>query len=169
MYSELSRDQQSEFHQRLIDGDVAASGEIFMASQVYLARCLERKFPEQDEQDRQDVIAELYVSYFKNPTQYNPSKLSLFDYLCMAAEGDMLNFIRGTARRAKHEAFSLDNIDVEDRLLLGNNLVEELVEENEFTEFRDLSLESLIARLGVNGQDAALIKLYAEGARLTQA
>src|SRR5712692_10275550 len=138
MHPELSHDQQSELHQQLIDGDVAAPGKIFMAAHVFLDRCLELKFPKHEEPDRQEIIADLFASYFTNPAQYDPSKLALFAYLRMAAEHDMLNLIRSADRRAKHEAFSLDDRDVEDRLSVGNILIEESVEEDEFTDFRDL-------------------------------
>lgn len=165
MHEEPSRSEQAALHQRITNQDLTAFAELFTVVSPHLDNYLKDNFPAQDEQDRHDIILDLLFAYSKTPTKYNPDKSSLFAYLRMAAKADMLNLLQRATRRAKHEGPSFDEPAVEDQLATRNIVIDESDEGEVLAEFRGIDLENLIALLGVNERDAALVKLIAEGGR----
>jgi len=168
MNYELSDGEQLALHQRISRQDLTAFSELFSAVHGILQKHLTAKFPQENPADRDDIIVELLFSYLKNPEKFDPTKLSLFAYLRMAAERDTLNFVEREKRRARREIMSFDEPHVEDRLLERNILTDNTEDDELFAEFRGIQLETLIERLNVNDRDAAFIRLLAQGERSTQ-
>ncbi len=82
-------------HQRMLSGDVTVFAEIAEVALPLLTHRLSMKFPDLDDPHMVDtaVVTALLI-YQKTPTQYNPNKLRLDQYLYMSARGDLLNFIK---------------------------------------------------------------------------
>src|SRR5262245_11051658 len=94
MPPQLPLEEQTSLHERMLAGDASAFSRIFTAVHLYLNECMEVKFPQENNNDREQVIVDVLFAYYKNPTRYHASESSLFSYLLMDAEGDMLNLIQ---------------------------------------------------------------------------
>jgi hypothetical protein len=86
-------------HQRLLAGAATASSQVAEAYVDRLAAWLAAKDPHAPEHFRIEAAGEAVLSLIRNPAAYDPARLNLFEYLCMAARGDLRNLL---ARERKH-------------------------------------------------------------------
>ena len=107
------RKQGKLLHERLRAGDVTAPAEI---AEIYLglvARQLYRKYPNLDDSHLiPTAVEDALISYFNRPDQYDPNKLSLFGYLRMSANGDLLNAMKQYKAQAE-KLVSIDYVEVD--------------------------------------------------------
>ena len=103
-------------HQRMLSGDVTAFAEIAEACLPTLTGRLTKKIPNLDDPNLVDsAVVDALMSYQKNPSQFDPNKLRLDQYLYMSARGDLLNLLE------KHK---------KDKVLLSLTEIVELYDEN---------------------------------------
>lgn len=127
----------------------------------HLEEFLKNRYPQIPADDRHDVIIDLLDSYQAHPQQYQPEKASLFAYLRLAANGDMLNLLNKWEREQKYLGGSLDeDEDVADRLWDGNIGIEDQIEIK-------WTAETLIAKLQLDEVDSAALRLMIVGEQAT--
>ena len=81
-------------HKRMLDGDVTVFGEIAELMLPIITDRLSRKFPNLDDSHLIDTsIVDSLLSYEKNPSQYDPDRKRLDNYLYMSARGDLINLL----------------------------------------------------------------------------
>lgn len=84
----------SELHQRLLAGDITAFAEIAEHLLPILTARLSRFYWHIDDPHLIDTAVEdALLNYQKDPSKYNPAKLSLDKYLYMSAKGDFRNLL----------------------------------------------------------------------------
>jgi hypothetical protein len=143
----VSEEVLSRLNKRLVDGDPTATAEAIETLLGPLTEELTEKNSKRvDPHMLQDAAEDALLKYVKNPTMYRPSRLGLFGYLTMAAQGDLKNELAKLERRRKNEK-PLKNVEVEDRR--GNEEVEDpdlgSGLEKIFDDPRDLEIARLIA------------------------
>lgn len=106
----------SEIHQRLGDGDPAAS---MLIAEKYLSGILdqlERRYPNLgDPALVEDAVHTAFINYFRRPDTYDPAKSSLRSFLFMAATGDLRNLLQQERRRQARQPVRMDVEDSEAR------------------------------------------------------
>lgn len=86
----------AELHALMLQGDVTAPARI---AEFFLPMLVARLTSKKIDQEIVDTAAaDALLSYFKNPAQYDASKLPLGKFLLMSARGDLKNML---ARREK--------------------------------------------------------------------
>ena len=117
-----------ELHQRLVEGDPLAPSEL-VETFIEKLMCRVRAKAQTTNDDFLvcDAVTDALLAYAQQPTKYNPAKSGLLTYLTMSAYGDYLNMLARERRRVKREV-PLEN--VEHRLNVGNNLIEDLLIED---------------------------------------
>ncbi len=121
--NEPSREWQHELHNRILENDPIAFAELCEEALFHVLQHLENAFPMVDAHTRETIVHDLLLNYHKRPKQYNPSKLSLFAYLRMAATADIRNETKRQQRRARRLA-DVDDPVVELELQKRNTLQE---------------------------------------------
>jgi|SRR5687768_869314 len=101
-----------QIHARMLAGDPVASSDLAEAAIDPLFAALRTKHPNlQGENLLEDAVTDAFMSYAKDPSQYDPTRRGLLGYLLMSAEGDLLNALAKQKRRSSREA-SLEVVEV---------------------------------------------------------
>jgi DNA-directed RNA polymerase specialized sigma24 family protein len=157
---------QNTIHAALLNHDkFTAFRDLCTEAIPHLERHLKHRFPNTPSDERYDVIVELLYSYQDKPEQFQPEKSSLFTYLRMAAEGDMLNLLAKVKRELQRTAYSLDDDEhegVEDQLWDGNISVEEMIA-------LKLRIQEIIPQLPLDDIEEAVLTLILAGEHTTSA
>lgn len=119
----------SLLHERLVAGDELATAEIAELFMRPLIGNLAAMFPAvKDHHLIATAVEDALLSYFARPGQFDPSKLTLFKYLRMAARSDLLNSLRRprivelTAPDSEHDLEGIrDPADLEDEVMKGDS------------------------------------------------
>ncbi len=101
--SEDFDDFEQEIHQRLLDNDPTASSELARKFLKRLLDWLKHKFSSVDEELICNAATDAILDYTSYPSRFNPTKLSLFGYLKMSANCDLLNILEKEKRRNGHQ------------------------------------------------------------------
>jgi hypothetical protein len=99
-----TRDEEIDFHRRLVEGDPVASSELVSAYLLTLIAHLTKTNSRRVPPDFiEQAAGEALISLIKNPISFDPSKsdgpLPLFAYLKLSAQRDMQNVL---AKEARH-------------------------------------------------------------------
>lgn len=91
-----SREQQLEIHRRLVDGDPTAPADLAVAFLEQVATWLVSANGNRVADDLcADAAEDAIIALSKNPGSYQPTRgKSLYAYLKMSAQGDLLNLLR---------------------------------------------------------------------------
>jgi DNA-binding CsgD family transcriptional regulator len=135
-------------HRRLLAGAATASSQLAVAYVDRLVDWLAAKDPCAPEHFRIEAAGEAVLSLIRNPAAYDPTRLGLFEYLCMAARGDLRNLL---ARERKHHRGRVAWGIVEDAAGGGNYLGRD----------EDPSLPLRLAEAAAMPQDPAWAEVYA--------
>ena len=101
----------ARFHQELVNGDHLAPSKIAELFLPLLARALHRKFHNISDPHLVDIaVADALLSYLTNPQKFDSSRGSLFTYLWVASQGDLLNRLQ---QERKHTSRKVDEKVVE--------------------------------------------------------
>jgi DNA-directed RNA polymerase specialized sigma24 family protein len=87
-----------QLHQRLLAADPIAPTEL---AELYLQPLIDRLAqtnPRAPADFREAAAGEALVALIKSPTSYDPGRKELFPYLCMSAQGDLLNLLKQESR-----------------------------------------------------------------------
>lgn len=160
----ISGDWYREIHERLLAADPVAPTELAEAVWKPLIKELEKRHPRLRASDLlPDAASDALISYIKQPTQFDPVRRSLFGFLIMAAEGDLLNALAKMNRRKRRE------IPIEDVELA-------CVGGNERLEARGLDARIEVERMQIrieelfkDPRDRRAVELLIEGERSTKA
>ena len=99
----------NQLHQRMLVGDVTVFVEIAEIMLPIITGRLSRKFPNLDDPHLIDsAVVDALMSYEKNPSQYDPDKKRLDNYLYMSAWGDLVNLLE--ANKKDHVLVALPEI-----------------------------------------------------------
>jgi DNA-directed RNA polymerase specialized sigma24 family protein len=143
----------NELHALMMQVDVTAPARI---AEFFLPLIINRLKSKKIDQEIVDTaVADALLSYFKNPAQYDPSKLPLGKFLLMSARGDLKNML---SRREKE----VERFGFTESVELGSSSSEQTVEKTK---------DKLPAILNVleNETDKQIVSLMAEGVRETAA
>jgi len=162
--------EERALHDRLLEGDPAASAELFDWFLTPLIEELsrfrqDRALHERDTSLIWDAVTDALFKYVEAPQKYNPEAATLRYYLRMSAEGDLKNRI---AQRARKEA-PKESLDV--HVELGreprNSQVDDVPEGVQHLIDEDLwqRIETIIP----DPQDQAVVRLLLDGERDTEA
>lgn len=156
----------NEFHSRLLEDDPTVTFDIANVYLLPLIEDLSQRFPQLDDPHLvPTAVEDALLGYFDKPEQFDPQKgISLFAYLRMSANGDILNLLK------KH------NTDISK--LNFEEFVELPLSESEYRVEPDNDLEALIGRqdspilaqladLFPNVVDQEIVMLMMEGERST--
>ncbi len=153
-------------HRRLCDGDRTASDELAELILDSLVAGISRQFPGADEHMRYDAVTDAFLDYCAEPQGYEERHgVPLHLFLLMACRRNMLNLLRGEARRKAREerAGHLDAISpVELDPVVGNLLQKE---ENEQLHQQEADLMSILHE----PKDQQIVGLRLQGERRTAA
>jgi RNA polymerase sigma-70 factor (ECF subfamily) len=86
-------------HQRLLAGDVTASGELCDLLVDRLESRLQRRWPLISADDIHDAVVDVVVAYLQDPSRYDPSRASLSGWLELQAHRDLVNVEQRGQRR----------------------------------------------------------------------
>jgi RNA polymerase sigma-70 factor, ECF subfamily len=161
----LDTSQLLELHRRLCDGDRTASAELAELILESLVEAISRRFPRSDMQIVWDGIVEAFLDYCARPNQFNKGcGVPLGRFLRMAAQRNVMNLLRGEARRKAREETAHRNgsAAVELDPTAGNILQQE--------ETRELQQrqEGMMERLS-DPRDRQFLALRLQGERRTEA
>jgi len=109
-------------HRRLLEGDPIAPSEVAEQFLLPLKDYLRRKYPQTEPEMWLDAATMALLNYVKQPDSYKPEGKSLFNFLKMAAEGDLKNDLARHKRRTSR-IVSLNHVALAN--LAGNINVEE--------------------------------------------
>lgn len=157
-------------YRRLLTGEPDAPADLIAALLDPLVAELQRSYPTFPDPDLIfDVVTDSLLSFVQAPERYHPDKRSVWGYLKMDAQGDLLNLWESLRRRAAHE-IALDAVahDLPDR----NSAVEEMVVRKLAPAGlpEGMDAETLIAQLREAIPDArewAVVLLMSQGERAT--
>jgi RNA polymerase sigma-70 factor, ECF subfamily len=162
----LNSSQLLEIHRRLCDGDRTASEELAELILDALMQGISRQFPRLDEDMRYEAVTKALLDYCAQPHRFAVERgVPLHHFLLMASRYDMLNLLRGEARRKarEEEAGHLHaTIAVELDPVVGNLLQKE---ENE----QRHQLEEEMMSLLQDPKDRQILALCLQGERRTEA
>ena len=93
------------FHRRLCNGDRTASDELaVLLLDPLVERIPRRQFPRADEHWHFQAVADALLDYCARPHQFDEGRgVPLVPFLLMTCRRNMLNLLRGEARRRTHE------------------------------------------------------------------
>lgn len=92
----------SSLHNRLLTADLTASAEIAETYLLGLVHYLQGKYPNLSDPHLAETAAiDAMISYLRKPRQYDPSRVSLEQFLRLAARADLLNLINQQRRKER--------------------------------------------------------------------
>lgn len=122
--SQLSDDAQA-IYQRLLKNEPDAPSDLIGLLLDPLIKFLHQKYPSlPDPTLAADIVTDSLFNFVQEPGRYDANKSSVWSYLCLDVQGDILNALDKEKRRQKWEV-SLDA--VADEHLGRNNNVEDLI------------------------------------------
>jgi RNA polymerase sigma factor (sigma-70 family) len=160
----------ANLHERLRAGDAVAPADLVAAYLPLVCRRLRELFPGvRDDMLLQDAACDALLGYAQSPARHDPTKLPLFDYLVMAARGDLLNALeRVRGRHAREIALT----DVAESVLARNDSREgegtTALERQEEAAWRHQFLERVWETV-TDPRDRAVVRLLWDGERKTAA
>jgi DNA-directed RNA polymerase specialized sigma24 family protein len=157
MMIKYSKESQTAWHTRLCEGDVTAFSELCIVAIPYLADALRHHHSIKDSQLWHDIVIDTLIRYKDNPSKYNADESALLSYLYRDAEGDFLNFLKKENRRPAVIPLPAEDLE----WLVAQD--EEDEEDDLFATYRELDLEALFQRLGLNPRDEDLLRLMLNG------
>jgi hypothetical protein len=108
----VSHDFANTLHQRLISGNLTAPAEIAETYLPFVLIRLTNRFPSlPDPQWVEMAVDDALLAYLRQPTNYDPTRLSLGRYLLMTARGDLLNLIRKEQKSGLAGKFQFVELD----------------------------------------------------------
>jgi len=166
-----TRDQfELSIHGRLLAGaDPTASAELFEHYQSRLVSVLRASFWQRDDSLIIDAATDALFNYILNPASYDPQKSPLFNYLVLAAKGDLINAVNKKVSRLKTEI----NISAVENEEFGGNKVTEAVDTEAADETRRLriiygrELATKLLREISDPTDRAILSLMIDNVRET--
>ena len=100
----LESPQLLAIHRRLCDGDRTASDELAELLLDPLVERIARQFPRADEHAHSQAVADALLDYCARPHQFDEGRgVPLAPFLLMTCRRNMLNLLRGEARRRTRE------------------------------------------------------------------
>jgi RNA polymerase sigma-70 factor (ECF subfamily) len=161
------RDLEQTMHARLLAGDPLATYDLFQHFAPRLIRRFGAKYPTTDSDLVEDAVAETMLDYFERPDLYNPAKRSLYGYLAMAAERDLLNLRQKHERRlATSRPIEPVELDAQARKQWeeGGDIVESLIDDESAAQ---LWMDAMT--LARTDEERIVQRLRLEGERSTEA
>jgi len=162
-----SEDWYREIHERLLANDPTAPAELAENVLDKLVRGLTIKYHHLgDREIIYDAATDAFISYIKNPNQFNPSKRGLWGYLQMAAEGELLNYLAKSKRREQKEILSEDvELTVHGgNIRIGKGIVNDLSD----VRHSHKEVHKVIDELFRNEKDKKMAMLILQGERSTK-
>jgi RNA polymerase sigma-70 factor (ECF subfamily) len=162
----LDSSQLLELHRRLCDGDRTASEELAELILNTLMEGLSRQFPRSPEDICYEAVTTAFLDYCAQPHRFDAERgVPLHRFLLLASRYDMLNLLRGEARRRAHEeeaghVYTRSAVELDP--VVGNLLQKE---ENEQRHQREEAMMSLLR----DPQDRQILALRLQGERRTEA
>jgi hypothetical protein len=149
-------------YQRVRAGDRLAQFKLLAAVLDPLASHLRLWRRDADEHTCLTAAEDAVLSLIRNPAIYDPAKRGLIGFLCMAAEGDLLNALK---KEQKHNN-NRENYDcVELPANGGNSVAEEFADDR--LSFDDLDIAAEIASF--TATECEVLRLMREGEKRTSA
>ena len=161
----LDSSQLLGLHRRLCDGDRTASEELAELILEPLVDAVSRRLPHHDEQTIWDGVVDALLDYCARPHQFDEARRVPLDrFLRMASQHNVMNLLRGEARRRTREETAHSNVSAAVELdpTAGNILQQE--------EARGLQRrqEGMMQRLS-DPRDRQILALRLQGERRTEA
>jgi DNA-directed RNA polymerase specialized sigma24 family protein len=113
------QDRACALHQRLLAGEVTASGELCDLLVDHLESRLRRRWPLISPDDIHDAVVEVVVAYLQDPSRYEPSRASLSGWLELQAHRDLINLEQRGQRRFDRAVLRLVTDDDESSPSVG--------------------------------------------------
>ena len=162
--SEPSRSWQAQKHQEILQQDnPTAFGQLSELALPFLIDQLRQEFRGVDHHLHESAAIDSLLAYHAAPEKYNPSKLSLFAYLRMAARHDLLNAL-DRDKRKERPLLPLDDPTIQ------NQLAEEsenaALPDGNYTAYPETILRPFEATLA--GSDRQFFLLMLNGVRATE-
>jgi RNA polymerase sigma-70 factor, ECF subfamily len=153
-------------HQRLCDGDRTASEELARLVLEALVEGIARQFRRSDEQMLYEAVTEAFLDYCARPCQFDEERgVALHLFLLMTSRRNMLNLLRGEARRKAREEEAghlYADATVELNPVVGNLLQKEEIEQLHRQQEDMMSLLQ-------DPKDRQILVLRLQGERCTEA
>lgn len=148
-------------HRRVMTGDPSASAELFSVIHRPIVGVLLKLHGVRglSADDAGDLATDALMDYLRNPGKFQPSRSSLFTYLCMSAKGDALNLLRSRRREREKSLRFVELVRGE-----GN-----MVDVDICTLDADTIVSRYAAELFDDEQDVQILKLMLAGERDTEA
>jgi DNA-directed RNA polymerase specialized sigma24 family protein len=168
--SEPSRPWQNQKHQEIINQDSpTAFAQLSELALPHLIGFLRREFPQVDAHLQETAVIDSLLTYHQAPEKYDPTKLTLFAYLRMAARHDLLNAIDKNNRQNR-PLINIDEPTLQPQLAAENNLEDEAFSLAEWLgNDTDLSEQALLRNFEgtLSTTDRQLFLLMLNGVRET--
>jgi RNA polymerase sigma-70 factor (ECF subfamily) len=153
-------------HHRLCDGDRTASEELARLVLEALVEGIARQFLRSDEQMLYEAVTEAFLDYCARPCQFDAERgVALHLFLLMTSRRNMLNLLRGEARRKAREEEAghlYADATVELDPVVGNLLQKEQNQQR-------YQLEEEMMSLLQDPKDRQILALRLQGERRTEA
>jgi DNA-directed RNA polymerase specialized sigma24 family protein len=158
-------------HERLVNGDPTASEELARKYLPSIQRHVSGRAHAHGVYDRDvinDAAVDAVFGYIRSPEKFDPGKSGLYGYLKRAAERDLINAVQKDRRRRRGEEL---HADVELSIVARNRSseVDRIRHDSENEALSRIQGQREMADLTgtANQQDQALLRLMAEGERVT--
>jgi hypothetical protein len=158
-------------HERLVNGDPTASEELARKYLPLIQRHVSGRAHAHGVYDRDvinDAAVDAVFGYIRSPEKFDPGKSGLYGYLKRAAERDLINAVQKDRRRRRGEEL---HADVELSIVARNRSseVDRIRHDSENEALSRIQGQREMADLTetANQQDQALLRLMAEGERVT--
>lgn len=117
--AEPSRPWQHQKHEQIVRKDnPTAFAQLAELALPHLVSFLQQEFHQVESHVCETAVIDCLLTYYAAPEKYDPTKLTLFAYLRMAARHDVLNAIDRQNRR-KRPLHSLDEPAIQTQLISG--------------------------------------------------
>jgi DNA-directed RNA polymerase specialized sigma24 family protein len=156
-------------HERLVNGDPTASEELARKYLPLIQRHVSGRAHAHGVYDViNDAAVDAVFGYIRSPEKFDPGKSGLYGYLKRAAERDLINAVQKDRRRRRGEEL---HADVELSIVARNRSseVDRIRHDSENEALSRIQGQREMADLTgtANQQDQALLRLMAEGERVT--
>jgi DNA-directed RNA polymerase specialized sigma24 family protein len=166
---EPSRAWQEQVHQRILENEVTAFAELCEYTLPYLVSYLQAGFPDCEASLHETTAIDCLLAYRARAKQYDPTQISLFAYLRMAARRDMLNAIDKKTRHEKRLT-SIHDAAIQSQLPTQDPLQEQREVDEWLQERTDLTLAQILKMLDkeLDEYEKRVLLLMLEGVKDTQ-
>lgn len=156
-----------ELHERLLAGTSATvTSEIAEAFLARLANSLKKEFFTLADQHLVDTAVEdALISYFNNPTRFDPQRAGLFTYLRWRARSLLLNLMAGQKKSFERE--KVVELDDEDAVYQMTESETAEIEQSLARRELDETTWRKLCEIFTDRRDLELVKLMMEGTRET--